>query len=331
MVCCIKIRMDYRELPSPILNRDSDALAALRDEADGYVTASTAPTTRKAYASDWADFVAWCNQHALASLPATPNTVALYLTQRARSLKTSTLERRLVSIGHSHRHSHLENPATDPAVRAVWDGIRREKGSAKARKNPALTKLIRKMIAALPATNLGARDRALLLLGYAGALRRSELVNLAVSDLELADEGLIITLRKSKTDQNARGRRIGIPFGNYEETCPVRAVRNWLDVSGITEGALFRAVNRHGQVQPGQLGDKPVATVVKRSLTAAGFDPKNFAGHSLRSGFATMAALAGSSERDIQKQTGHKNLLVLRRYIHDGQLFQNNAARKLGL
>ena len=323
--------MDERKLSPALLTDESESLDALRVEANAYVSSSKAATTRKAYASDWADFDAWCLKHKLSSLPAAPNTIALYLTHRARSLKTSSLERRLVSIGHMHRHAGHENPAAANEVREIWNGIRREKGTAKNRKNPAVTKLIRKMIASLPDTLLGSRDAALLLLGYAGALRRSELVNLDVADIETAEEGLVVTLKKSKTDQHGLGRRIGIPFGTFEITCPVRAVNRWLEKSGVTDGPIFRSVNRHGQIKDERLGDRTVAEVVKRTLTAAGLEARNFAGHSLRSGFATMAALAGSTEREIQNQTGHKSLLVLRRYIHDGQLFKNGAASKLGL
>lgn len=319
---------EKRALPSP----DSpDDLGSLEDEARSFAEGSKANATRKAYASGWSDFVAFCRRLKRRPLPATAETVSLYLTHGARRLKTSTLEQRLVAIAHYHRGSGLENPTADHAVRVVWDGIRRELGTAKRRKNPALTKLMRKLVAALPETTLGVRDKALLLLGFAGAMRRSEIVSLDVADLELVEEGLIVSLRKSKTDQKGFGRRIGIPFGSNETTCPVRAVQNWLTVSGIQSGSLFRSVNRHGQVQPGRLSDQTVADVIKRTVFAVGLDPRNFAGHSLRSGFATMAAIEGSSERDIQKQTGHKSLLVLRRYIHDGRLFQNNAAKNLGL
>lgn len=317
-----------RPLPSP----DSpDDLGSLEDEARSFAEGSKAAATRKAYASGWSDFVAFCRRLKRRPLPATAETVSLYLAHGARRLKTSTLEQRLVAIAHYHLGSGFENPMTDPAVRVVWDGIRRELGTAKRRKNPALTKLVRRLVAALPETTLGLRDKALLLLGFAGAMRRSEIVSLDVSDLELVEEGLIVTLRRTKTDQIGRGRQIGIPLGSNEKTCPVRAIKAWLSVSGIHAGPLFRSVNRHGQVQPSRLSDQTVATVVKRTVLSIGLDPRNFAGHSLRSGFATMAAIEGASERDIQKQTGHKNLLVLRRYIHDGQLFQNSAAKKLGL
>ena len=191
------------------------------------------------------------------------------------------------------------------------------------------------MVAHLPEGRLlSTRDRALLLLGFAGAMRRSELVGLDVTDISENEDGLVVRIRWSKTDQEGQGEKVGIPYGSHRETCPVRSVKAWLRDSGITEGALFRAVNRHGQMQPDRLGDRTVARVVKRALVAAGKDQEtvgNFSGHSLRAGLATAAAIAGVSERVIQGQTRHKSLLVLRRYIRDGSLFRENAAAKVGL
>jgi integrase len=156
-------------------------------------------------------------------------------------------------------------------------------------------------------------------------------VGLDVSDLARADEGLVVTVRKSKTDQVQAGRKVGIPFGVYDETCPVRAVLAWLHKSGIEEGPLFRPINRHGRVQGRRLSGRAVAEVVKRSLQAAGRSAHGYSGHSLRAGLVTQAALSGVSERAIQDQSGHQSLTVLRRYIRDGSLFRENAAAKVGL
>lgn len=309
----------------------SPALAELLDEAERYFKAAKAKNTKKAYECDWSDFRAWCKRHGRRPLPSTPETVALYLTHRARFLKVSTLGRRLSAINEVHRAVGLNPPCKAQAVRTIWAGIKREKGEAQSRKSPTLTKHIRNMVSSLPENMLGTRDRALLLLGFAGAMRRGELVGLDVSDLELTDKGLVVTIRKGKTDQTGKGRKIGVPFGSHETTCPVKAVEAWLSRSGLSDGPLFRSVNRHGQVSCTRLGDRAVALVVKRALLAAGIDPKNFAGHSLRAGFATAAAMAGAGEREIQNQTGHKSLLVLRRYIRDGSLFQDNAVYKLGI
>jgi integrase len=300
-------------------------------KASDYLKKAKAPNTRKAYRADWSDFEVWCKHYARPSLPATPETVAYYLADQSQYLKVSTLERRLATISEAHKAAGLEPPTRHVQVRLVWAGIKREKGTAQAHMKPALTRHLRAMVAHLPDSLMGCRDRALLLLGFAGAMRRSELVGLAVSDLALTDEGLVVHVRKSKTDQTGAGRKLGIPFGSNAETCPVRAVQAWLDESRLDDGPLFRAVSRAGLVGERQLSDRVVANVVKRSLVAAGKSARRYAGHSLRAGLITQAAMAGVSERAIQDQSGHKSLLVLRRYIRDGSLFRENAAGKVGL
>lgn len=178
---------------------------------------------------------------------------------------------------------------------------------------------------------IGVRDRALLLLGFAGAFRRSELVALDLADVHAGHDGLTVVIRKSKTDQEGQGRKVGIPYGSHPHTCPVRAMATWREKSGLSEGALFRAINRHGQLQAGRLSDRAVALIVKRAALAAGLDATKYAGHSLRAGLATSAAQAGVSERSIMAQTGHKSVMVARRYIRDGSLFRDNAAAQVGL
>ena len=300
-------------------------------EATKYLDQSKAENTKRAYRADWADFTAWCEKYRLSPLPASPDAVAYYLADRSQELKTSTLQRRLASIAEAHRAAGKESPTKAAPVRLVWAGIRREKGTAQAHKKPTLTKHIREMVEHLPASPLGVRDKALLLLGYAGAMRRSELVGLDVGDVAIGDEGLVVVIRKGKTDQAKAGRKVGIPFGEHPETCPVRAVLAWLEEAELEDGPLFRAVNKHGHVMETRLSDKAVADVVKRSLVAAGKSPRGFAAHSLRAGLATQAAMNGVSERAIMDQTGHKSLAVMRRYIRDGSLFRENAAAKVGL
>jgi integrase len=187
------------------------------------------------------------------------------------------------------------------------------------------------MVDASDAGMIGARDRALILLGFAGAFRRSELVGLDVEDCAFGKDGLTVTLRRSKTDQEGAGRRIGIPFGSNPETCPVRTMQTWIERAGIGAGPLFRSINRHGQVQPGRLSGIDVARVVKKLAQRAGLDAAKYAGHSLRAGHATSAAIAGASERSIMNQTGHRSVQMVRRYIRDGSLFRENSAGKLGL
>jgi site-specific recombinase XerD len=287
--------------------------------------------TRRAYRSDWRDFRSWCERRQRMAIPAKPETVALYLTARAKTHKTSSISRRLTVIGKVHKAAGKANPVTDDRVRRVWRGILRDKGQAADRKTPTLIGDLKKMLNELPDGLAGTRDRALLLFGFAGAMRRSEIVSLNVGDLQLSDDGFVVALRRSKTDQTGKGRRIGIPYGEHKETCPVKAMLAWMRESGIDRGALFRKVNRHGDLEGERLTDKSVALIVKRAAKATGINPKNFSGHSLRAGLATAAAIAGVDERAIQEQTGHKSLKVLRTYIREGSLWRNNAAKKVGL
>jgi site-specific recombinase XerD len=306
-------------------------LEDLGERAAGYVERSKAANTRRAYRSDWADFERWCEKYRRPPLPAAPDTVAYYLADRSQDLKTSTLGRRLATIAEAHRAAGLESPNSHAQVKLVWAGIRREKGVARSHMKPTLTRHVRAMVAHLPDSLLGTRDRALILFGFAGAMRRSELVGLDVADVAATDEGLVVVVRRGKTDQEGSGRKLGVPPGRNPDTCPVRAVLAWLDRSGVTDGPLFRAVNRHGHVSPRRLSDRAVADVVKRSLLAAGRSARRYAGHSLRAGLITQAAMAGVSERAIMDQSGHKSLAVMRRYIRDGSLFRENAAAKVGL
>ena len=210
-------------------------------------------------------------------------------------------------------------------------GIRRTKGTAPAQKAPALTDDIRAMVDVTDAGIIGARDRALILVGFAGAFRRSELVGLNVEDCTFGKDGLTIILHRSKTDQDGAGRKVGIPYGSNPETCPVRVLQTWIEQAGITSGPQFRSISRHGRVQSGRLSGVDVARVVKKLAERAGLDPAKYAGHSLRAGHATSAAIAGASERSIMEQTGHRSVQMVRRYIRDGSLFRENSAGKLGL
>ena len=259
--------------------------------------------------------------------------VGVYLADRAATLKPSTLSRRLAAISVQHRQagSHLDTRA--PQIRDVLTGIRREKakeGVTTTKKTAAVSDDIRAMVGTLGVTPLGIRDRALLLLGFAGAFRRSELVGLNVEDIGVRREGLAVTIGRSKTDQEGEGRQVAICYGSDPATCPVRAVKAWLDLVG-SSGPVFRSINKGGRIGSERLSDKAVALVVKRTAEAAGLDPELYSGHSLRSGFATTAARNGASEAAIMRQTGHRSLTVLRGYIRAGGLFNETAAAKLGL
>jgi site-specific recombinase XerD len=306
-------------------------IGQIAEQAQDYISQSKAANTVRAYRADWQHFCDWCGTHSQQAIPASPETVALYLSDLAgQGMKASTLQRRISSISQAHQMAGHETPTHEKAVRSVMAGIRRVHGTAQKGKAPTLTDDIRTMVDTLPDSLLGIRDRALLLVGFAGAFRRSELVGLDVADVEFKREGLVVTLERSKTDQEGAGRKIGIPYGSNPATCPVRALQAWLEASATTEGALFRTMNRHGHVKD-RLSGQGVAIVVKRCAEAAGLNPDDYAGHSLRSGLATSAAAAGVSERAIMNQTGHKSVNMVRRYIREGSLFRENAAAGVGL
>jgi integrase len=257
--------------------------------------------------------------------------VAAYIAECAGHLKPGSIQRRSNAIAEAHKAAGVESPTHAAIVRNTLKGIRRTLGTAPAQKAAALTNDIRAMVDAADDGLIGARDRALILLGFAGAFRRSELVGLEVEDCAFGKDGLTVTLRRSKTDQTGEGRKIGIPYGANPDTCPVRNLQEWISQAGISTGPLFRSINRHGQVQAGRLSGIDVARVVKKLAERAGLDASKYAGHSLRAGHATSAAIAGASERSIMRQTGHRSVQMVRRYIRGGSLFRENSAGKLGL
>jgi len=305
----------------------------LDDAAAAYARASRAESTKRAYTTDFIAFSRWCEPQGLAPMPALPRTVALYLTALAcAERKVATIERALVAISQAHKLHGVPSPRKAPEVTEVLQGIRRTIGVAPHQKDPVLIYTLRALVEPMRKDDPGdVRDRALLCLGLASGCRRSELVELDVGDLSFGDDGLEIVIRRSRTDQEGLGRKIGIPYGGRPRTCPVRAVRDWIDLSYLSEGPLFRPVNRFGKILPSRLTAQSVALIVKRWALEAGLDPMLFAGHSLRSGLATAAAKAGKSERSIMKQTGHRSVSVVRRYIRNAELFDDNAAAGIGL
>jgi site-specific recombinase XerD len=300
-------------------------------DARDYLAASRAENTTRVYRTGWAQFTAWCDEHGVVALPASAETVACYLADLARTAKPSTIDARLAAVSAAHRAAGHYSPTKAEAVRLVRRGVRRTLGTAQRQVRPVTVSDLRTMVQGLGTDPPGCRDRALLLLGFAGALRRSELVGLDVADVTEGTDGLTTRLRRSKTDQEGVGRTVGIPYGSNPATCPVRAWRAWLEVSGVTEGPAFRPVDRHGHIAETRLSGQAVALVLKRHAARAGLDPGEVAGHSLRAGLATSAAAAGVPERVIAEQTGHKGTAMLRRYIREGSLFRENAASAVGL
>jgi len=306
-------------------------LVDLVAQAADYAEASIAPATKRAYATAWADFEAWCADNDLDCLPASEMTVGSYLADRAATLAVSSLNTRLTAIKRAHRLKDHPLNTTNPAIRDVFAGIKREKGTAQAVKAPILVEKLRQAINALPDTMRGDRDKALLLIGFSAALRRSELVALDVADLDFTDEGLKLTLRRRKTDQEGAGTVIGVLPGQHHQTCPISAIASWLERAKITAGPVFRPVTKGGKVGTSRLSDKAVSRAVKSAMAAIGADPADYGGHSLRAGLATSAAQNGVEERHIMRQTGHKSVQMVRRYIRDGELFRDNVSGQVGL
>jgi len=318
----------------PASDSSPDALLGrLRSLAEATFRAARAGSTLRAYEHDWRQFRGWCERNRLASLPASAETVILYGTDLTKNEKKkwNTLSRRLAAISQLHQQAGFESPTRNWAVKQFLAGLRRELSTAPVRKRPVLVSDLKDILKEIPDSLLGKRDRALLLLGFSGAFRRSELVGLDVDDIEPQGRGVVLNIRRSKTDQEGQGRRVGIPRGSEEFACPVLAMEAWRSAAGISSGPLFRPVNRHGQVVSKRLSGEGVAMVVKRYVEHLGYDPAQFAGHSLRAGLATSAAAAGKSERAIMNQTGHRSVMTVRRYIRDGNLFRENAADGLGL
>jgi integrase len=312
----------------------SPDLEDLIEKARGNIRAAKSSATLRAYRTDFEDFTRFCQEHHLAPLPATPTTVALYIADRAGFLRSATITRRLTSIAKAHQAAGFESSPSSShhfVVSETLKGIRRSIGTAQQGKAPLLTADIRRIVAACPETLSGLRDRALVLVGFAGAFRRSELAAIDLAHLSFAEDGLVIDLRRSKTDQEAAGRKVGIPFGKDDATCPVRALRRWLTESGITSGAIFRGVSRVGKLSRRGLHKDCVGWILKRAASRAGLKPGPLGGHSLRAGCVTQAAMNGVSERDIMRQTGHKSTEMLAKYIRIGEMFTRNAAAGLGI
>ena len=292
-----------------------------------YIEAALADRTRQEYRADLRRFLQWGG-----TLPASPDVLATYLVAHASDHAMATLQRWLVSLGRAHTTQGWPDPTKSELVKTTFKGIRRRHGRPQRQVAPLVRDDLLALLRTLDEETVsGRRDRALLLLGFAGALRRSELVGVQLGDLQFSDTGLTIQLRHSKTDQEHRGRPIGIPFARDPRYCPVQAVRAWQECllrqvipTPTAAAPLFRAINRHGQIAEAALTGRAVALIVQSCCRKAGLDPTRYAGHSLRAGFCTAAALAGKPNWQIRKQSGHKTDVMLNRYIRDGRLFADN-------
>jgi integrase len=287
-----------------------------------YLQASLSEATKRAYRADVLAFLSRGG-----SIPATQVQVARYLAALAEELSPVTLQRRAVAIGKAHVVQGYADPTKDEHVRATLRGIRRLHGRPQRQAAPLLREDLLAVVDALPDSLMGVRDRALLLVGFAGGFRRSELVGLDVEDVAFVPDGLLVTLRRSKTDQEGTGRKVGIPYG--ARACPVKALRAWLDRAEVTAGPAFRSVSKGGQVGDQALTDQSVNLVLRKCAARVGLSCERLSGHSLRAGLVTSAAKAGVSSWKIRQQTGHRSDAMLQRYIRDADIFVENAAGAL--
>ncbi len=316
-----------------------DPLYETDRKQEEYRKASRAKSTQRAYDSDWRHFAEWCAERRLVSLPAHPDTVGLYITYLAnpdhgeKPLKAATIARRLTSIGTVHAEAGFDSPATmnHRRLRATLQGIRRSIGTGQARKKPLTRDRIVRILGILVGPITAARDKALLLIGFAGALRRSELAAMKVEDITWHRKGITINLPRSKTDQEAKGREIEILFGVHDLTCPVMALENWLKIGPVTEGLVFRSVGQAGKIGKG-LHPNSVGRLVKDLVRKAKIaTPQFYGGHSLRAGFVTEASANGATNNEIMKQTGHTTENMVRRYARADREDKQAAESRLGL
>ena len=300
------------------------AIQTMVDQAKDYANASKATATRKAYASDLRDFAAFCDEIGECQLPASPQTVALYFTALASTKTVSTIRRRMVAISQSHKERMLANPVADPHVQAIIAGIARVKGTAQRKKDALTGDHLRSALLTINTETLqGKRAKAMLLLAFACAGRRSEIAALNVEDLRFERAGLVVTIRRSKTDQLGEGREIGVPYVLNAGLCAVQAVKTWLEASKIRTGPLFRTFSFAGILTKNRIDGKDVSRLVKRVVGNAGIEG-DFAAHSIRAGFITQAASTkGVSEVDIQRVSGHRSVAILRGYVRRANVFQD--------
>ena len=295
---------------------------------------SKAINTVRAYKSDFKDFTLFCAKNGFKSLPSEPKIVSLYLTNlSANEAKMSTLKRRLVSIGVIHKLKGHYLDTKHPIIIENLMGIKRVKGSIQKGKKPILINHLKSIINVIDQQEINeikkSRDKTIVLVGFGGGFRRTELISINHEDLEFVPEGVKITLKRSKTDQFGEGMVKGLPYFSNELYCPVINLKKWLELSNIKSGPIFRRFVKGSVLTNNRLTDQSVVLIIKDYLNLAGIENKNYSGHSLRSGFATVAAESGADERSIMAMTGHKTTQMVRRYIREANIFKNNALSKI--
>ena len=313
----------------------------------GYARAARAPSTLRGYRSDWREFTVWCNHHGDAEpLPAAPATVTGYLSDLAQAgAKVGTMSRRLSAIRFAHQLRDQPDPTSNARVTAVWEGIRRTHGAPPEQAAPLMPPELFDVLNACPHTKVwhtpgrpaepdlaGARDRALLLIGFVAALRRSELASLTVDQVADHPNGLVLSLPRSKTNQTGEHVEVVVlPRAGNPDRCPVVALERWCALAGVADGPLLRPVAKSNTAAPRALNPDSVNTLVQQAVTRAGLDPARYSAHSLRAGFVTYAHLRGASDRAIAHQTRHRSLATLGGYVRVQQAWTDNAATSLGL
>jgi len=295
---------------------------------------SKAYNTIRAYKSDFRDFGLFSVQNGFKPLPSAPKIVSLYLTHLStKNVKMSTIKRRLVSIGVIHKLKGHYLDTKHPSIIENLMGIKRRKGSLQKGKKPLLINHLKNIINVIDNKKIAdikkLRDRSIILIGFSGGFRRNEIVSLDYEDLDFIEEGLKITVRRSKTDQFGEGSLKGLPYFDNSAYCPVISLKNWLNFTKINSGPVFRRFLKGSKLSQKRLTDQTVALIIKEYLSEGGIDSQNYSGHSLRSGFATSAAESGAEERNIMAMTGHKSPEMVRRYIKEANLFKNNALNKI--
>lgn len=288
-----------------------------------YIRQSKSKNTQRSYAADWRHFTHWCDTNNRNPLPANAGTICLYISDLAETHKFSTLRRRLSSINQAHRFNKYLPPGREIEAQSLMEGIKREKGSRQDSKKALMLPTIPELIRKVDTSSLiGIRDKAILLLGFALASRRSELVAINIEDLELNDFGMDVRIKETKTHNDDLVK--GVVY-TYNEYCPVKATETWITTANIESGALFRSIDRHGNIN-GRLSDKAIALIVKKYISELGLDEGDFAAHSLRSGLSTSAAMMGMTDIAIMKQTGHRTREMVDRYVQAGLRYRNNAS-----
>ena len=315
------------------MNQLTTDLKTLHDSTINNLKNSKSNNTIRAYKSDFKDFSIFCVKHGFNSLPSKPKIISLYITHLSQNCKISTLKRRLVSISMMHKFKGHYLDTKHPIIIENLMGIKRIKGSIQKAKKPLLINHLKLIINIMNELKIEEvkklRDKTIILVGFGGGFRRSELISIDYDDLEFVPEGVKITIKKSKTDQFGEGMVKGLPYFENKTYCPVLNLKKWLEISNIKSGPIFRRFSKGSLLTENRLSDQSVALLIKEYLNLVGIENKNFAGHSLRSGFATVAAENGADERSIMAMTGHKTTQMVRRYIREANIFKNNALQKI--